>query len=265
MSLTWTEWLTHSSNHNVYFLVNTLASPNPVKRFYAQDWIEEALPIYNGTALAHLSDIGPWLIKTKPSQLINLGASLDREPFHDNSWGWAYHSQLAWREQITHWQKHQLVLINKEKRVFRFFDSRVARTLIPHLERADWALLMMPIEDCFIECGETNATFSRPKYGEPFISPADYRLSEHLMKVWRNSEQSFSNIVDNFYFQFWEKQTAWAVQLDEQEGYLKTLIHEWMEENQKNNRDITFLDDEIFINYLKTHPNVQPNIEIIND
>lgn len=151
MSSTWTSWLNSSPQSSVCFFLNTLADPNPVKRFYQQDWIDEAFSIYQGTDLAHLSEVGPWLVKVKPSRLANIGIQLDNSPFSDNSWGWAYHSQLDWKEQIIHWQKHQIVTINEKKRMFRFFDARIARTLLPKLREGDWSTLMRPIDDCFIE------------------------------------------------------------------------------------------------------------------
>ncbi|MEY0159625.1 DUF4123 domain-containing protein, partial [Providencia manganoxydans] len=92
MSLTWTSWLTNTIQSDVYFLINTLSQPNPIKQFYINDWIEEAFPIYRGTALSHLSSVSPWLVKVKPSQYSHLGQVLDTMPLGDNSWGWAYHS-----------------------------------------------------------------------------------------------------------------------------------------------------------------------------
>lgn len=31
MSLTWTSWLTNTIQSDVYFLINTLSQPNPIK------------------------------------------------------------------------------------------------------------------------------------------------------------------------------------------------------------------------------------------
>lgn len=86
MSLTWTSWLTNTIQSDVYFLINTLSQPNPIKQFYINDWIEEAFPIYRGTALSHLSSVSPWLVKVKPSQYSHLGQVLDTMPLGDNSW-----------------------------------------------------------------------------------------------------------------------------------------------------------------------------------
>lgn len=247
---TWLSWLTATPQNDVYFLINTLSDPNPVKRFYAHDWIEEAFPIYHGTALAHLAEVSPWLVKVKRSQLFHLGKMLDSEPFSDPSWGWAYQSQLDWRTQITHWQKYQFAWMGEEKIIFRFFDARIARTLLPKLGRGDWALLMMPVEDCFIEESETKVIYSRPPYAEPFISPADYILSEALIKVWRNSEQAYINVIDNFYIQFWENHPTLADPLDEPEGRLIALIREWMDECQQKRLDTAHLFDDLFLRYL---------------
>ena len=261
MPLTWTSWLTNTIQSDVYFLINTLSQPNPIKQFYINDWIEEAFPIYRGTALSHLSSVSPWLVKVKPSQYSHLGQVLDTMPLGDNSWGWAYHSQLDWRTQITHWQKHQLVIMNDKKVIFRFFDARIARTLLPKLSLGDWAVLMMPVDDCLIEGDEVNENYTRPQYADPFISPVDYELREHLITAWRDSEQAYVNVINNFYIQFWEKQSELAYQLDEVDGRLIGFIRDWMDECQKNRLDTAYLYDDLFLRYLNKN-NILPDMTI---
>ncbi|WP_438873196.1 hypothetical protein [Providencia hangzhouensis] len=43
---------------------------------FANDWVEQAFPIYNGTALAHLIGQSPWLVKLKPSAYAHWGNCL---------------------------------------------------------------------------------------------------------------------------------------------------------------------------------------------
>ncbi|MGJ3352982.1 DUF4123 domain-containing protein [Providencia sp. Je.9.19] len=256
-SPTWLSWLTGTSQNDVYFLINTLSDPNPIKRFYTHDWIEEAFPIYHGTALAHLVEVSPWLVKIKRSQLFHLGQALDNKPYSDTSWGWAYQSQLDWGTQITHWQKYQFALMGEEKIIFRFFDARVARTLLPKLNKGDWSLLMMPVEDCFIENGETNSVFSRPQYADPFISPADYTLGEHLIQAWRNSNYAIDLIVENMLLNFWEDRGELALRIFNNESNIEANIKQWLIECQSKNVDITYLSTTHLVEHLI-------NINVIN-
>ncbi|MFP4815722.1 DUF4123 domain-containing protein [Providencia hangzhouensis] len=81
-------WLTASNTDPIYLLLNTLATPNPRQLLFANDWVEQAFPIYNGTALAHLIGQSPWLVKLKPSAYAPLGNCLTVQGLSDNTWGW---------------------------------------------------------------------------------------------------------------------------------------------------------------------------------
>ncbi len=75
MSLTWTSWLTNTIQSDVYFLINTLSQPNPIKQFYINDWIEEAFPIsWNGiiTLIECQSMVG----KSKTLAILTFGPSI---------------------------------------------------------------------------------------------------------------------------------------------------------------------------------------------
>ncbi|MEX6221174.1 hypothetical protein AB6G21_11270 [Providencia hangzhouensis] len=48
----WTTWLTASNTDPIYLLLNTLATtPNPTDLLFANDWVQQAFPIYNGTCI----------------------------------------------------------------------------------------------------------------------------------------------------------------------------------------------------------------------
>lgn len=114
---TWRTWLTSDSRHDVYFLLNKLACPDPSDLFYRHDWIDEAQPLYAGTPLSHLGSAGPWLVRVKWQTLSAMGQHFDNAPFPDDSWGWAYRSTGSWDGQVTHWQQYQRVLSGGGKTV----------------------------------------------------------------------------------------------------------------------------------------------------
>ena len=251
MAATWTEWLRNTEKGDVYFLLNTLISGDPLNRFYANDWIEEALPLYAGTRLSHLSSVGPLIIKIKWQALSAMAKILETEPFSDNSWGWAYHSTDSWDHQIKHWQKYQFVMFEGEERIFRLFDSRVAQVIIPACKPADWSYLLMPVTDCFISTSQDNVIITRPGPAEPKTSSVRFVLGAHLCRAWEQSPQCRVNMADNFYIQFWDEFPELALTLDEPEGRLMTLINHCMDEYQADLVHIAYLNNDMFIRYLK--------------
>ncbi|MEX9761611.1 hypothetical protein [Proteus mirabilis] len=92
-------------------------------------------------------------------------------------------------------------------------------------------------------------------------SPVDYELREHLITAWRDSEQAYVNVINNFYIQFWEKQSELAYQLDEVDGRLIGFIRDWMDECQKNRLDTAYLYDDLFLRYLNKN-NLLPDMTI---
>ncbi|MDC9580358.1 DUF4123 domain-containing protein [Xenorhabdus sp. PR6a] len=133
----WKTWLSHQDRGDCYFLVNSLANPNPVQLFYANDWIEEAFPLYSGTPMNDLLAQSPWLIKPKAKCLPELALLLDKHEFSDASWGWGYRSTLPWSFQLEHWRLHQQVLLRGRVVVLRLMDNRIFTPLLPALQPGD--------------------------------------------------------------------------------------------------------------------------------
>lgn len=72
------------------------------------------------------------------------------------------------------------------------------------------------------------------------------------------------NMIDNYYIQFWEKQSELAYQLDEPEGRLHTLIRAWVNECHEKSWDISFFHDGLFINYLVQNNYLQETTGTVN-
>lgn len=134
-SLTWTQWVSNISKGDIYFFINTSPTSDSIKRFYSHNWVDEAIPLYRGTGLDHLTEISPWLIKIKSISLYHLAKELDECPLEDKYWGWAYHSHLNWKEQIKHWQYYQMVTVDNELVHLRIFDPRIAEIFLPNLKK----------------------------------------------------------------------------------------------------------------------------------
>ncbi|WNP32597.1 DUF4123 domain-containing protein (plasmid) [Morganella morganii] len=247
---TWRTWLTSDSRHDVYFLLNKLARPDPSDLFYRHDWIDEAQPLYAGTPLSHLGSAGPWLVRVKWQMLSAMGQHLDNAPFPDDSWGWAYRSTGSWDAQITHWQQYQRVLSEGEDRILRLFDARIAAVLIPACKPADWASLLAPVAGCCIPTPDGNIILNRPADTGRTEPHGLFVPGRHLTEAWCNSAQSRRNIADNFYIRFWDAHPDMAFQLDEPEGRLLRLINDYIDTCREDLTDVTRAGNHLFIRYL---------------
>lgn len=228
----WTTWLTEPNRDPVYLLLNTLAQPNPTDVLFANDWVEQAFPLYNGTPLAHLIAQSPWLVKLKPSALAPLGQLLDRKGLSDSSWGWAYRSPVNWTTQLRHWQNRQLVQLEGELVVLRLMDSRIANTLIPKMRELDWYVLMNPVHEVMLDtptlptCFTSLALDNAPLI--PELQARPFRLGEHLTKAWESSDAFIALMAENMACELWENQPEAALLLDTPEGQLHTRLVGWL-------------------------------------
>ncbi|WP_318839903.1 DUF4123 domain-containing protein [Providencia sp. PROV100] len=228
----WTTWLTASNTDPIYLLLNTLATPNPTDLLFANDWVEQAFPIYNGTALAHLIGQSPWLVKLKPSAYAPLGQLLDRKGLSDNTWGWAYRSSLDWQYQLRHWQNRQLVELNEELVVLRLMDTRIANVLIPKMREVDWSVLMTPVHEVMLETPSDPAFFESPTRHNPLPIPElqarPFIMGEHLQAAWENSAQFIELLAENLACELWENHAEVALSLDTPEGQLHRRLVDWL-------------------------------------
>lgn len=253
MATTWRTWIANVRQGDVYFLLNRLAHSDPTALFYHHNWIDEAIPLYAGTPLSHLGTAGPWLVRAKWQAFSGMAEILDTGPFSDDSWGWAYHSEDSWENQIAHWQKYQLITFEGEERVLRLFDPRVAAVLIPACKPADWSSLLRPLADCCIPSSQGNRVVNRlPSTGYSTV-PSRFEPGVHLTQAWNRSEQARRNVADNFQITFWEEYPELALTLDEPPGRLFSLINSCMDDYENDLVDVVWLKNDMFIRYLKNN------------
>lgn len=92
---------------------------------------EQYLSVYSGTAIASLSDNGPYLFtldQPGDRRLDELLANPDRH------WGWlASMEQGALRQLVEHWQERLLVGTRPHQALYRFHDNRVLARALQHL------------------------------------------------------------------------------------------------------------------------------------
>ncbi|WP_323872129.1 DUF4123 domain-containing protein [Xenorhabdus doucetiae] len=223
----WTTWLNTPHKAPVFLIVNQLAVPNPVDLFYANDWVAQAFPLYSGTPLAHLMEQGPWLIQPKADSLTSLGHLLDRRALSDESWGWAYRSEVVWQKQLHHWQRHQFATLRDEQVVFRLMDTRIARVLIPAMLPTDWTSLLNPITELMLNMPDPTV-FSRSadcplsQIERPFV------LEPHLIAAWEQSDLALESYANTLAYELWEERGELALKLDTPNGALTQRLASWL-------------------------------------
>ncbi|WP_340617822.1 DUF4123 domain-containing protein [Xenorhabdus entomophaga] len=223
----WQAWLNKPSETPVFFILNSLAQPNPVEQFYLNDWVEQAFPLYSGTPMYKMLKHSPWLVQAKSSQLYQIGDMLDKHTLSDNSWGWAYRSAIPWQEQLAHWQHRQLVMMNGEQVLFRIMDARVFGAMIPAFTPSDWSLMLSPVIELMVDTPQPTP-FCRPDEctaGNPDIP---FTLGEHLQTVWLRSSYGLKTLNNSIYCDLWENHGEIAKQLDQPIGNLEQQIEQWL-------------------------------------
>ncbi|CDH01618.1 DUF4123 domain-containing protein [Xenorhabdus bovienii] len=226
-STSWQAWLNKSNDASVFFILNSLAQPNPVDQFYHNDWVEQAFPLYSGTPMHKMLKQSPWLVQAKSSQLYQIGEMLERHALSDNSWGWAYRSHIPWQEQLTHWQHRQLVMMNGEQVLFRIMDARVFGAMIPAFTPGDWSLMLSPVTELMIDTPQP-MPFCRPETCGEGNSEIPFTLGEHLLDVWLCSPYGLKVLTSSLYDDLWENHGSMAKQLDQPEGSLEPRIEQWL-------------------------------------
>ncbi|WP_338803074.1 DUF4123 domain-containing protein [Xenorhabdus griffiniae] len=228
----WTTWLGEPDKSPVYLIVNPLAAPSPVNTLYANDWVEQAFPLYNGTPLAHLMEQGPWLIQPKMDCLPPLARLLDRRAFSDGSWGWAYRSDAGWQTQLAHWQRHQLVTLRDEQVVFRFMDTRILRVLMPAMQPTDWTSLLNPVIELMADM-PAPTVFLRPAECPLSQTERPFVLEPHLIAAWEQSDFALEGLAKTLMYELWEAQGEQALKLDTPEGALLRRLEKWLRQHRQ--------------------------------
>lgn len=223
----WQAWLGKPNEAPVFFILNSLAKPNPVEHFYLNDWVEQAFPLYSGTPMHKMLKQSPWLVQAKNSQLFQIGMMLDRHALSDNSWGWAYRSYTPWQEQLAHWQRRQLVMMNGEQVLFRIMDARVFGAMVPAFTPSDWSLMLTPVTELMIDTPQP-IRLCRPEACHEGNNDIPFTLGEHLLTVWLHSPYGLKVLISSLYCDLWENYGEMAKQLDKPEGSLEQRIEQWL-------------------------------------
>ncbi|MBD2783922.1 DUF4123 domain-containing protein [Xenorhabdus sp. DI] len=242
----WKTWLSQQDKGDCYFLVNSLANPNPVQLFYVNDWIEEAFPLYSGTPMNDLLAQSPWLIKPKAKYLPELALLLDKHELSDASWGWGYRSTLPWSFQLEHWRLHQQVLLRGRVVVLRLMDNRIFAPLLPALQPGDWRELLTPVNELMIDTPDP-CCYYRPENCPQVLNENLFVLGDHLIEARYSTDTTLNNLAYALSCQLWENNAELAFKLDEPEGQLQSSLVAWLKQARDAKHNLNKLTVEHFI------------------
>ncbi|MCP9269339.1 DUF4123 domain-containing protein [Xenorhabdus sp. XENO-1] len=245
-STNWREWLNKPNDAPVFFILNSLAQPNPVNLFYQNDWVEQAFPLYSGTPMNKLLEQSPWLVQAKANQFYQMGMMLDDHIMSDNSWGWAYRSPVPWQKQLEHWQRRQLVMLDGEQVLFRSMDTRVLGTMLPVFTSSDWSLMLSPVTALMIEIPEPRV-FCRPSECGWGNNEIPFTIGEHLQAVWLHSPYGLKVLISSLCCDLWENHGETATQLDQPAGSLEKNIEQWLRQKLEIGQSIEKITSQDYL------------------
>ncbi|MDC9607215.1 DUF4123 domain-containing protein [Xenorhabdus griffiniae] len=242
----WKNWLSHQDRGNCYFLVNSLAEPNPVQTFYLNGWTAQAFPLYSGTPMNAMLEQSPWLIQPKANSLPELALLLDKHELSDTSWGWGYRSTLPWSFQLEHWRLHQQVLLRGQVVVLRLMDNRIFAPLLPALKPGDWRELLTPVNELMIDTPDP-ICYYRPKNCPQELNTSLFVLGDHLIEARYSTNTTLKNLAYTLSCQLWEEDPEFALKLDEPAGQLQISLVTWLQQTRGEKRKLDKLTIDHFI------------------
>ncbi|ETS29563.1 hypothetical protein BB987_16170 [Photorhabdus temperata] len=242
-SINWQQWLTTPNKPPVFFMLNSLAEPNPIGRFYKNNWVEQAFPLYSSTPMDHLLAQSPWLVQPKSGYLSVIGHLLDNHTLSDNSWGWAYRSDDSWTQQLNHWRSRQQVILREKQMILRSMDPRILSQLLPAMIISDWSAFLTPVSELMIDAPEPQ-WYSRPENCGHGGNEQPFVLGSHLLHAWHHSDYALKGMASVIGDNLWENHGELAEKLDEPEGRLVEQIIHWLKAHLENGDDISNLTSE---------------------
>ncbi|WP_445493622.1 DUF4123 domain-containing protein [Photorhabdus sp. SF281] len=240
ISINWQQWLSAPNKPPIFFMLNSLAKPNPVTLFYKNDWVEQAFPLYSGTPMDHLLAQSPWLVQPKSGCLAIISHLLDSHTLSDNSWGWAYRSEDSWTQQLNHWRSRQQVILQEKQVLLRSMDTRILSQLLPAMIISDWSGFLTPVSELMIDAPEPQI-YSRPENCGQNGNEQPFVLGHHLLEAWFHSDYALQGQVFVLISDLWENHGKQVKKLDEPAGQLEERLTYWLKARLENGESVSNL------------------------
>lgn len=142
-----TTWLAEqkTQNRQSYLIIDTLATPNPLKQLFKVNLtnLNHFICLYKDTEFAQLEEVSPWLIPVNDT-LYQAMQPLLEQP--ENNWGYLISTepQYSQADLVQHWQD-RMMIEEQPRALYRFQDNRIIIRHLTQLKEQDIPLLLGPI------------------------------------------------------------------------------------------------------------------------
>jgi hypothetical protein len=189
-------WLSEqqAQNRQLLLVIDSLAEPSPLPRLFSADLVHSYANLYQGTEVAEMASVGPWLIVLNELNLTQL-ASLTDAP--EQNWGWlasVEHDDMAALTQ--HWQSRILADEQGQRSLYRFQDNRIVARHLAELDASQRPLLLGPLTSALCwddhdwqwfdneQPGEYPEPFEKPWLSIPEPEHVRRAVAHHNLELW---------------------------------------------------------------------------------
>ena len=160
------QWLDEqqAQQRQLLLVIDSLAEPNPVQELFANNLMQDYVNLYQGTEVAAMADISPWLVALCEPDVSLIQPLLDAP---ERNWGWLASADSTDLSTLTHhWQERMQVDEEGQRSLYRFQDNRVIARHLAELTPAQRPLLLGPLHSALCWDGEHWQCFDNPRPGQ---------------------------------------------------------------------------------------------------
>ncbi len=227
MNKTVEDWLSaqQAEQRQLLLVIDSLAEPAPLPRLFSADLVHSYANLYQGTEVAEMASVGPWLIVLNELNLTQLAPLTDAP---EQNWGWlasVEHADLAALTQ--HWHARIFANDQGQRSLYRFQDNRIVARHLAELDVSQRPLLLGPLTSalCWDDHDWQWFDNDRPgEYPEPFEKPwLSIPEPEHVRRAVTHH---------NLELWLWENHTLATTKLAETQ-----VLSEWLDRQLDNAKE----------------------------
>ena len=196
MNKTVEDWLSvqQAEQRQLLLVIDSLAEPAPLPRLFSADLVHSYANLYQGTEVAEMASVGPWLIVLNELNLTQL-ASLTDAP--EQNWGWLASVEHADHAALTrHWQARIFADEQGQRSLYRLQDNRIVARHLAELDVSQRPLLLGPLTSALCwddhdwqwfdneQPGEYPEPFEKPWLSIPEPEHVRRAVTHHNLELW---------------------------------------------------------------------------------
>lgn len=203
-------WLSEqqAQGRQLLLVIDSLAEPAPLPRLFSADLVHSYANLYQGTEVAEMAEVGPWLVMLNEQNLMQLGSLTDAP---EQNWGWLASVDHADMAALTqHWQARIFADEQGQRSLYRFQDNRIVARHLRKLNAPQRPLLLGPLTSVFCWDGQDWQWFDNDRpgdYREPFDKPwlaiqepeqVQRAVAHHNLELWlwQNHTQATTRLAE---------------------------------------------------------------------